>query len=361
MLSDVNLKHSGQVRTSTSGSDESFENDSRWSARRLALGGFGAAALIGCVIVALSSSRSVSQNHGVITARMLLDNPAVHAVASDNLLSFNTVDGVQEETLRARIGDNIRSIGVVIDTKLPRLSHVMQSVSITEDQVRAVLRAMQYMRDPRVQLVGLDVAHVIRDANTTDPTALRVLINERLSSRMRELKPLVEELMQGLLVIPFSETSTSLDGILEPSRIELLKTASDSWTDQLTIHAEAPIGKRSSPRLLLEKRNPTEKEQMRTSQQAIGSVGAAFEEVMSIFRIIQPITTLFGKNIDLPPLVISIIGALDFALEVTSCALGAASRGESMKSIVCPAMFASAGFDALRAIAVMLGYIDEFD
>jgi hypothetical protein len=345
-----------QLRTLSS-SVESVGTGSRWSVRRLVLCSFGTVALVGCAIVTFPSSQTVSDNGGIISARTLLDHPSVHAVASDNILSLSTVEDPQEvSSLRTRTADNMQSIGNIIDTQFPEFSKHLRSVPITQEQTTAVLRALEHTRDTRLQLLGLSVAHVIRDANTTDPAVLRSLVKKSLSSRKQELKPLVEEMVVDSLATPSSPGSGISNELLE-CRIELLKTASDSWAAVLRNQARSPIKKRSFERRLLEKEQLTEAEKMRTSQQVIGSIGVASEEVMAIFRIIRPIAALFGKDLEIPPLVISILGALDFALEVTSCALGKSSRGEPIKSITCPILFASAGFDALREIAVMMGYL----
>lgn len=359
MLSEARSKNASQIRALTS-SDESVENYPRWPARRVAFGSLGAVALAGCVVVAICASRAVSPASGKLNARMLLDHSAVHAVASDNLFAMNTVGGLDQASMRVKIGENIRKIGVIIDTELPELGQHLRSVPITEEQTKAVLRMMQHTKDARLQAIGLDIGSVIRDANTTDSAALRLLVEERLRSRKGELEPLVEEIMPSGLVIPFSDRSSNLDEILEPSRVKLLKTASEDWADQLRVNARALMENNNFRQSeVVSDENLSEEEKMRKSQQVIGSIGAATEEVMAIFRIIRPIVEMFEKDLDIPPLVVAILGALDFALEVTSCALGEASRNQALKSIKCPLLFASAGFDALREVAIMMGYLDS--
>lgn len=299
-----------------------------------------------------------------MTGRMLLDHPEVHAVAARNLVTIGrqTLGGdIRDEEVRDQVSQHFRTIGTMIDAKLPDVARVLNTVTLNTDQAKAVLHMMRYTSDPRVQQLGLEVAHAIRDADSDDPAILKLGIARRLAPRRRELQQLFREMIPPTQRAVFTGTGRGLEELLDPSRVKMLKTVGEGWGARLSGTSHGSTDQDGFARLLgmVPTAEPTQEEKLRTSQQVIGSIGAAAEEVNAIMRIIQPICEMFGKALHVPPLVTSALGMLDFTLEVTACALGAAADKNPMASVSCPMLSASAGFDALREIFTLLGLLDD--
>lgn len=324
---------------------------------------FGVGALVACGFMAFVASGTTTRGGGDMTARMLLDSPEVHAVATRNLVKIGrqTLGGeIREEMVRSRVADNFKAIGRMMDAQLPDVSRVLKSVPLTEEQTHAVLHMAGYLSDPRLQQIGLDVAHAIRDADTHDPAVLKLRIAERLGSRRAELRQLYREVIPASQRTVFTGAGRGLNELLEPSRVKLLKSFSDGWNARFSRTSQRSTDVGLARMLgMVPTAEPTTEEKLRTSEQVISSIGAASEEATAILRIIQPICELFGKTLDVPALVTSVLGALDFVLEVTACSLGAAADHNPISSISCPILSSSAAFDAMREVFTLLGLLDD--
>lgn len=98
------------------------------------------------------------------------------------------------------------------------------------------------------------------------------------------------------------------------------------------------------------------------AEEAVGIVGAVAEEADMLLRIIRPLCKMFQHDLNVPPMVTSGIGAVDFILETVTCELNAyIDRLNPVEVVGCPLEFGSQGFDALREVFALTGILGDND
>mmetsp|Transcript_27077 Transcript_27077/g.59420 ORF Transcript_27077/g.59420 Transcript_27077/m.59420 type:complete len:439 (+) Transcript_27077:73-1389(+) len=100
---------------------------------------------------------------------------------------------------------------------------------LSPEHVQALMTAMRFIMDPRVQRIGLEVARAIRDSASTDPEFLETKITQRLVPRMEEIQKLYKEMFHNLTVSGDDPWAS----VVHPSRVKLLKTFGEGWTEKL--------------------------------------------------------------------------------------------------------------------------------
>eukprot|EP00927_Polykrikos_kofoidii_P073067 TRINITY_DN69141_c0_g1_i1.p2 TRINITY_DN69141_c0_g1~~TRINITY_DN69141_c0_g1_i1.p2 ORF type:complete len:367 (-),score=71.44 TRINITY_DN69141_c0_g1_i1:165-1265(-) len=332
---------------------ETHEAVPRRSIHRAVIAVVGTLALVAGAVIAITGLSSAGPVRGEFTARMLLDDPKVHAVAADNVMKIGQQmfgPEVSEDGLREKVTGHFSTIMKLIDEKMPELSAALQAVPLTPEQTEAVLHVMTFNSDLRMQRLGLAVSRCLRQVDSDAPAVLKEHLLKCLKPNFAELKSLAAEVFPPAQRVVFVGKGHGFDELFKPDRLTLLRSFSDDWDARLS----------SEPRRLeVVTRAPSQEEQMKLSAQVIGSVGVASEEVMAILRIIQPICEIFGKDLDIPATVTSVLGLLNFALQVTSCVLHNLSERQNAKAMACPMMSASAAFDAMRQVFTLMGLLDD--
>jgi len=254
-------------------------------------------------------------------------------------------------------------------------------VPISAEEKDSILRMLRYTSDARVQTIGVNVAHAIRDAGTDDHEVLKRHIAHKLAPRMAEMMRLHHEIFPAPMRKLLSASGDDFEHVFSPKMIQLLKTMDDSWDDRL-----ASNDKKNAARLLQAATTggwgqatpapaaaaPTEVGTLASgiggdstidavdkAEEGIGIVAGVAEEVPVILRIIKPVTKMFGKDINLPPQATTAIGAVDAVTSIASCETKAGEDGNPIEAVGCIASAGSAGMDSLRYLFTLAGLLGD--
>jgi len=233
------------------GSDEAHESRQasvawrRWGVSSIALALVGACIAAGTLLTPISQPPATgapasSVQPRQLSARMLLESPELHEVATDNVMKIGHgfLRPDDRERVRAAIAMGFLDMSASIKRHSPQAAIELDTIQLTGEQKDALLRTMRLISDPRVQMVGLNVAHAIRESQTERPEIIRrsVLhqdimhrIGLRLEPHSEELKALHDELLPQSLQGVRLETDVLWTRTFEPHNLRVLATVDDEW------------------------------------------------------------------------------------------------------------------------------------
>eukprot|EP00927_Polykrikos_kofoidii_P002097 TRINITY_DN10812_c0_g2_i1.p1 TRINITY_DN10812_c0_g2~~TRINITY_DN10812_c0_g2_i1.p1 ORF type:complete len:409 (-),score=77.27 TRINITY_DN10812_c0_g2_i1:162-1361(-) len=339
--------------------------------RRAAFAGLGVSALLACGFMILSRSSRLEPKRNVLTGRMLIEDTSdVHRVVAENIINVSDrfFGGAADRNATSIIVEEyLGSVGQRL-AAVPDAVHALESVRISGQHKDVVLQMLRLLVDPRLQHIGLDVAHAVRDCACNDPEDMKHHIAQKLAPKKEEMIDLYADIFRepnrGLF-----EQASGFDHLLTPQRVRRMRTVDDGWKAYFGANSAAlrsgfaKVGRNSvnttasSARRLSPAMEPVLK-----AEQAVGIVGAVAEEADALLRIIRPICKMFQHDLNVPPVVTSGIGAVDYLLETASCELNAfLDKGNPVELVGCPLEFGSQGFDALREVFALVGILGDND
>eukprot|EP00928_Gymnodinium_smaydae_P079234 TRINITY_DN6320_c4_g1_i1.p1 TRINITY_DN6320_c4_g1~~TRINITY_DN6320_c4_g1_i1.p1 ORF type:complete len:464 (+),score=92.57 TRINITY_DN6320_c4_g1_i1:89-1480(+) len=349
---------------------------------------------------------------GQLTARQLLEHPEVHDVVAGNLLSTqHEILGRSNDQghVRRLVEENFRNLSQTLVELHPEIADVLDSTPITAQQKDAVVHAMRYLSDRRLQRLGFDVARIVRDARTDDPEVLKRHIAKKLGPRLGELRMLRAELFPDPAMRELLASGGGFEHLLHPRRIRFMRKVDDGWEAHFSmtppelpraaevaiqhrrlgfmnsffspsttpappmawgapITPQAPTYGYNYQALPVPAPAPvhpgatTTNHPLGLAETIVGLTGATLEEADALLRIIKPICKEFHHDLNVDPLVTSGIGAAAALFELTTCELNAATDNENPIEVVgCPLEYGSEGFDACRDLLTILGLLGDND
>lgn len=378
MAASINLKHINDVEACASDEELLVEQErtqtsitTHW--RRVGAGVFGAAALVACGVLAVVST---FPGEDALTLRKLLSHPDVHDVVTSNIVKGGSAE--KTGAIRQLVEQHFNQAGDDVTRSDPETANA----PITSDQKAAVLHMMRYISDPRVQSIGVNVAHAIRDSGSEDPEVLRLQIAHKLAPRFAEMKRLHSEAFPARMRASLGMKGGDFEHVLSPNMIRILKTMDDSWdarfspkehdvTARLLLAstaggwgaaAAAPAGATAAApagTMASGIGGDTTINGIDKAEEGLGISAAVVEEVSCLLRILKPTLKMFGKDAGLPPQATSAIGAVDALLSIASCETKAAEDSNPLEGAGCVASAGSAGMDSLREVFTLVGLLGD--
>jgi len=326
----------------------------------------GALALVACGVVAVVGSRSqnLHRDNQVLSLRMLLESPAVHEVATHNIVKVQRRmmgSSLPKSDMHKIVKEQFAKIGAKIQQGSPE---ALDSTTISKTHHDAVVHMLRYLSDAQMQSIGLETAHAIRDAGSEDPEILKQHIVHKLAPQTGELRalhsavfpPEVREMMRH------GDHNDAFKELFEPKRLRLLKSFDDRWDQLLSTHAEKDDENVEHARQLRFLDQTTTKAPLAVALDVIGIVGAVAQEVSVLLRMIKPLTKILpgSSDINLSPTATSAIGLVDALFNTISCELDAVQDDDNPIELAsCPLMSGSAAFDMLRAVFAHSGLLGD--
>jgi hypothetical protein len=327
----------------------------------------GALALVACGVFAVVGSRSqnLHRDNQVFSLRMLLESPAVHEVATHNIVKVQrrmTGSSLPKSDMHKIVKEQFAKIGAKIQQGSPK---ALDSTTISKTHHDAVVHMMRYLSDAQVQSIGLETAHAIRDAGSEDPEILKQHIVHKLAPQQRELKALHSAVFPPEVRDIFSKHNDRNDAfkeLFEPKRLRLLKSFDDRWDQVLSTQAEKDDDKVEHARQLRFLDQTTTRAPLAVALDVMGIVGAVAQEVSVLLRMIKPLTKILpgSSDINLSPTATSAIGLVDALFNTISCELDAVQDDDNPIELAsCPLMSGSAAFDMLRGVFAHTGLLGD--
>eukprot|EP00448_Togula_jolla_P007336 CAMPEP_0170601748 /NCGR_PEP_ID=MMETSP0224-20130122/18024_1 /TAXON_ID=285029 /ORGANISM="Togula jolla, Strain CCCM 725" /LENGTH=416 /DNA_ID=CAMNT_0010926543 /DNA_START=51 /DNA_END=1302 /DNA_ORIENTATION=- len=327
------------------------------SYRRLGLAVVGIAALVSCGVFAVQGQSGASGVSG-ISGRMLFEDSQLHEVATDNIMNVGLRHGhlapADRKLVRATVEESFQNI-----SRAPGNAESLGLVRLNEEQKGAVLHMMRYLSDPRVQRIGLEVSHAVRDSGSEHPEALKRAIAERLRPHLGEMSRLHQEAIPAVLR-QFTDNGHGWEAILEPRRVQLSKTFGDEWDSKISSSSPA-----QAPRSLEELEeshgfSEASRAKARKGKQVTGIIAAILEETRFLLDILRSMSKMWkDKDLNVPPLITSAIGFADTFFGFVSCELDAITDSSSVEGVSCPLQEGTQGMDAMREFFALIGLLGD--
>eukprot|EP00929_Paragymnodinium_shiwhaense_P048534 TRINITY_DN2452_c0_g1_i2.p1 TRINITY_DN2452_c0_g1~~TRINITY_DN2452_c0_g1_i2.p1 ORF type:complete len:470 (+),score=111.11 TRINITY_DN2452_c0_g1_i2:83-1411(+) len=354
------------------------------------------AAILGCGAVLL---RNQPADAPKLTARTLLESPAVHDVASENVLNVHArLPGMtkSKEEVKDLVTRTFRDVSQRMKDMTPETWDALEGTTLSAEQHDGIVHMLKYMKDPRVMQLGLDTAAALREAGSDDQEALKASIIEKLKPRAKEIHSLYEEAVPAhMREVMKAKPGEGLNSILEPAKVKILKTVDGSYYDQFAPEKTvATVDRRLQGNMYAVKSSVTTPAVQQSpyamlrggatfptkqaapthswvqkgvsgpyqkAEEALGVIGAALAEADTLVRMINPLCKVMpgGHDLKVPPMVTSALGLGDFVFQVADCELDAVADGNGVEAVGCPAMSASAGMDAMREPLTLVGLLGD--
>jgi hypothetical protein len=368
--------------------EEEDKNSAPVSFRRVAGVGLGLVAFAACIAVVLVSSYTGKKTHRGLTTRELLEHADVHQVATDNLLKIHS-DWFGQKLSPWVTRNLAEQIFRNMSRQLAKQDPKLANQEISPEQKDALVHAMRYLSDNRVQKFGYDVAKAVKTiakknpASLNDPAKLKKSIARTLGkTKLAEIRSLRDEMFPDELAKEYGKGG-GFEHLLDPKRVQFMSKIDDKWEDQFKMMM---ANEETSPQ---ERRmqgytggwggapagaapaygapagfgvQTTTDHNLGTTEAVLGTMGAIAEEANALVRMIRPMGKEFKNDLNVSPMATSGIGAAAFMLETADCEINAAmDKFNPIEMAGCPLEFGSEGFDACREFLAMAGILGDND
>jgi hypothetical protein len=383
---DVEQPHGGLSTEEDTTAEFLPEERMTLTVRRVAGVGLGLIALVACAALALVSAATMTDKKDELSIRELLEHADVHESAANNIMKIHQEWFGQPPSVwqvRRLTEQTFRNASQVLANKDPETAN--QKVSLGEKA--AVVRALSYLSDRRVQKLGYDVAKAVKVAakqypdRLNDPAKLKKHIAQTLGEKkLGEIRLLRDEIFPDELAKKYAKGG-GFEHLLNPKRIQFMSNIDDKWEEQFKLLSSedtsaqerrmqgysggwgAPAGQTgaagysSAAGFAVQ---TTTDHNLGTSEAVLGILGAAAEEANALVRIIRPMGKVMGNDLNVDPLATSGIGAAAFVLEAADCEINAAmDQFNPIEMAGCPLEYGSEGFDACREFLAMAGILGD--
>lgn len=334
------------------------------SIRSIVAVGLGALVLVACATVALTGSPSSNADDKPMTLRMLLESPEVHDVSAKNIMKVQTrmlgQSGPSDGIHRA-VAEKFMGVSHAIKDVDPDFAHQLDTVTIQKKHHDAVVHMLRYLSDARVESIGIEVAHAIRDSKSEDPEVVKLHIARKLMPLKEELSGLHKEMFPAEVRELMTRNDDGLKELLQPDRMRALKTFDDKWSERLASSPQKEAALVHARQLHFLDATTT-KAPLAVALDVVGIIGAIAQEVSVLLRMIKPLTKILpgSKDINLNPVATSAIGAVDAVFNTVSCELDAVQDDDNpLEMATCPMMSGSAAFDMMRSLFTTLNLLGD--
>jgi len=287
-----------------------------------------------------TSGHSVLTPTGV-TARKLLESQQLTAIASEQIMSTGNaaLNDDDRQMVNSVTSAGFGNLSLMLDRRAPEIARRLSAFRMSEEQTSSVLGVVRHMSDARVQNLGRELTHALREFLHTLPTGNRanmeMHVRQALQPRLEKIRRLRDE------VIPPSLRRQKANGIqqwglsLNTDQMRVVKSFNNEW--QLEFDMSRP--KRISGH---EQRRLTEK-----TTKPFGVAGAVVEQARVVLDQLKAVLDQFGIQAEVPDWVSSFDGSpRPFLWDLLTCVEGLEETVADVSlAISCPMRFASAGLD----------------
>lgn len=340
----------------------------------------GAFALVGCAAVAVATM--AMRPSGTTTARQLLDDPDLHHVMANNIITVGdkmTASGVGDPAaVHKTVAETMKKYAANLS---PADQRALLDTPITAEEKKALLHVHSYLSDSRAHSLGLKIAHAVRDAHSDDPEVLKNHIARSLAPHMQQMRLLRDEMFpvgSPLRATVADGRGKGFERLLSKKRIALMKSVDDAWDmhfdSALPLQDSSAAAQRS---LQTDWTNPvtdpvssdtdntngyssTEYKKLSTAKGAVGVAGAVAQEADAVLGMCRAMSKVFGKDLNVNPAVTTGIGMGAYATELGACELDAFADGANPLEVVgCPMEFGSELTDGMREMMTLMGILGD--
>eukprot|EP00929_Paragymnodinium_shiwhaense_P078885 TRINITY_DN4093_c0_g1_i1.p1 TRINITY_DN4093_c0_g1~~TRINITY_DN4093_c0_g1_i1.p1 ORF type:complete len:492 (+),score=124.09 TRINITY_DN4093_c0_g1_i1:76-1476(+) len=337
-----------------------------------------------------------------LSARMLFESPAIHDVATENVMSIKSripQSRKSREEVRHLVAKTFKDIVQNMQQQAPEMYEALEKTELTQQHHEGIVYMMRYLKDPRVMQLGLDTAKAIQEAKSDDEDVLTHHIKSKLQNRAKEIQEIYTSMPGSLQDLATSRPGDGFKSIFKPKKLQALKTLGGRWYEQFTqVPAETDDERRlvfgnyatphSSQPSTFSFANPAQhpttppyghstmyqqpppahswlqhgaSHSYHVAEEVLGIIGTAVAEADTMVRIINPLEKIFpgAHDLEIPPWVTTALGGGDFALQMADCEMDAVADKNAEEMIGCPAMGASAGFDMMREPFTLMGLLGD--
>lgn len=351
----------------------------------------GVAAVGTCGVVMRQSAPAPVEEKPMLTARSLFESPAIHDVATDNVMNIKAripQTGKHRDEVRELVAKTFKDIVEKMQEQSPEHYKALNSVALSQEHHDGAVHMMRLLRDPRMMQIGLDTAKAIQETNSDDENILRAAIIDKLKARGDDIRNIYKEMPQEAHAVATSNVGDGFKSIFAKHKLGSLKTLKGKFYDQFTTPTTMVADRRLLPYrnvAAAATANPTYAQPTamsyaqaaqqphehswqqhvskpyQTAEEVLGIVDTAVDEANALIRIVSPLEKIFpgGHDLNIPPIVTSSIGGADALLKTVDCELDAVADGNMEEGIGCPMMSASAAMDMCREPLTLLGILGD--
>eukprot|EP00929_Paragymnodinium_shiwhaense_P002874 TRINITY_DN10318_c0_g3_i1.p1 TRINITY_DN10318_c0_g3~~TRINITY_DN10318_c0_g3_i1.p1 ORF type:complete len:475 (-),score=103.12 TRINITY_DN10318_c0_g3_i1:368-1792(-) len=364
-----------------------------------AIAGAAVVGTTGALIVKPSGATPAVAEKPKLTARSLFESPAIHDVATENVMSIKARVPQSKNTreeVRELVGKTFIEMMETIRLKDPAMFAALEKAELTEEHHDGIVHMMRYLKDPRVMQIGLDTAKAMQEAKSDDEEVLKDHIKTKLKGRAKEIQEIYMEMPPSLQAVATSRPGDGFKSIFQSKKRQALKTLGGKWYEQFT-QVPMPVQAETNRRLVWGQygapayaapayANPAQRmggfmptygapmtqpiqhsyiqhvpHPYQVAEEALSIIGTCFAEADTMLRMINPLEKVMpgGHDLQIPPWVTTAVGGGDFLFQNVDCELDAVADGNMEEGIGCPAMSASAGFDMFREPMTLMGLLGD--
>jgi len=362
----------------------------------------GAFALVGCAAVAVATM--AMRPSGTTTARQLLDDPDLHHVMANNIITVGdkmTASGVGDPAaVHKTVAETMKKYAANLS---PADQRALLDTPITAEEKKALLHVHSYLSDSRAHSLGLKIAHAVRDAHSDDPEVLKNHIARSLAPHMQQMRLLRDEMFpvgSPLRATVADGRGKGFERLLSKKRIALMKSVDDAWdmhfdsalpledssaAAQRSLQADWAVTTTGSPAAVAAASaaeaafgggasdvpsfdasdatngySSAEYKKLSTAKGAVGVAGAVAQEADAVLGMCRAMSKVFGKDLNVNPAVTTGIGMGAYATELGACELDAFADGANPLEVVgCPMEFGSELTDGMREMMTLTGILGD--
>jgi len=276
-----------------------------------------------------------------LTARKLLESPQLTAIASEQIMSTGNaaLNDDDRQMVNSVASAGFGNLSLMLERRAPDTARRLGAFQLSEEQASSVLGVVRHMSDARVQNLGRELTHALREFLHTSPTKDRanmgLHVRQALQPRLEKIRRLRDE------VIPPSLRRKQASGIqdwglsLNTDQMRVVKSFDNDW--QLEFDMSRP--KRVLGRQVHDQRRLTEK-----ATKPYGVAGAVVEQARVTLDQLKAVLDQYGIQTEVPAWVSSFDGSpRPFLWDLLKCV--EETVGDVSLAISCPMRFASAGLD----------------
>eukprot|EP00929_Paragymnodinium_shiwhaense_P078890 TRINITY_DN4093_c0_g2_i1.p1 TRINITY_DN4093_c0_g2~~TRINITY_DN4093_c0_g2_i1.p1 ORF type:complete len:465 (+),score=134.25 TRINITY_DN4093_c0_g2_i1:86-1480(+) len=385
-----------------------------WRLRHALAAMAGVAAVGTCGAVLMQQSMAPAEvPQPTLTARSLLESPAIHDVAAENVMNIKSRIPQSQKTreeVRHLVELTFKDMVKKMRDGAPEMYSRLDNIELTQEHHDGVVHMMRYLKDPRVMQLGVDTAKAIRDAKSQDEDVLKKHIVDKLRERADTVRDIWMEMPPSVQDFATSRPGDGFKSVLQPGKLKRLQTVGGKWYDQFTTSAAtatpdtaAPVSEKTvSQRRLFWNTQPQAyhagaagyafpaqgqqgqmtglpqfaspfvqqghswvqhgiSHQYKVAEEVLSIIGTAIGEADTMVRMINPLEKVMpgGHDLKIPPWVTTALGGADFMFQCADCEMDAAADTNAEEALGCPAMSASAGFDMMREPFTLMGILGD--
>jgi len=159
----------------------------------------GSLALVACAVIFVLPVGLKANAHANDTARNLLDGPEITDAATHNIIKLGIFTPGEKRDLKESVAKHLNDLTNQIQETHPEAFRQLESITVTQEQKDAHLKAISNMADTRAQQFGIEVGKTVYEARNGGRAEIKRSLLEKFGPRAPELRALRDELIPPAL------------------------------------------------------------------------------------------------------------------------------------------------------------------